>query len=171
MLSLLGNNSRSSRGAERKGERLRRIFRSVDRKPLSCTSLSLLPSVVLPFPSGLPWCHSANLLFHRLRRHARKPIPSPLSLTAAVSPASPTFSSRSDLSPATTPHHLGRSIPYSPTYSGEGPRSPREKLDELLAAEKTFYQSDTSSVSNTEVGASRFVPYSYIIHSAKTLLR
>ncbi|ROT37222.1 RhoGAP-domain-containing protein [Sodiomyces alkalinus F11] len=108
---------------------------------------------------SLPWYHSADLLSHHSRRATRRPIPSPLSLAAAVSPASPTLSSRSDISPATTPHHSGRSIPQSPTYSGEGPRSPREKLDELLAAEKTFYQSNTSAVSTStpEAGASRSI--------------
>jgi RalA-binding protein 1 len=47
--------------------------------------------------------------------------------------------------------------PYSPTSPVDEPRSPREKLDDLIAAEKAYYRSDSSGKTTPEDIASGLV--------------
>ncbi|PNH37295.1 hypothetical protein VD0004_g9492 [Verticillium dahliae] len=99
--------------------------------------------------NNLPASSTTSLLSSPPTRSARRPIPSPLSLTAALSAASPSPSRSNFPAPATAPI-LRTAIPYSPTSPVDEPRSPREKLDDLLATERTYYQSDSSGKSTPD---------------------
>ncbi|KAH7132075.1 hypothetical protein B0J11DRAFT_428616 [Dendryphion nanum] len=85
----------------------------------------------------------------------RKPLPSPLqqpslTLSARNSPRSPSFT-----------------LPSSPSYL-EGPRSPREKLDALLAAEDDCHLSATVTPTQTRPSTPPPIPFRSAAHIARS---
>ena len=92
-------------------------------------------------------------------RSLRKAAPSPLQTsTTATSPPTSATPTRTTF-PRSGVDHTSTST--SSNYAGpqEGPRSPKERLDDLLASEKTFYRSEDSSVDSIEENKSRCVPW------------
>lgn len=94
-----------------------------------------------------PHCTQTHLAHTSIlhSRSQRKAAPSPLQTSttagsppASVTPTRSTFDTFS--SPRSTQHHS----------SEEGPRSPKERLDDLLASEKSFYRSEGESSTDRE---------------------
>jgi len=98
-------------------------------------------------------------------RSQRKAAPSPLQTsTTATSPPSSVTPTRTTFVRTGVDH---TSSSTSSTYQNlqEGPRSPKERLDDLLASEKSFYKSEDSSTESIPEGKeSRLVvPWENII--------
>ncbi|CZR51220.1 related to BEM3 GTPase-activating protein for Cdc42p and Rho1p [Phialocephala subalpina] len=90
------------------------------------------------------------------RRSQRKAAPSPLqtSTTAATSPQSSVTPTRTTFARSGVDHTSPSSS--SVHQSPQQPRSPTERLDDLLASEKSFYTSETSSVESTPEDRPRY---------------
>ncbi|KAF4636624.1 hypothetical protein G7Y89_g1460 [Cudoniella acicularis] len=85
------------------------------------------------------------------KRSLRKAAPSPLQTsTTAASPPSSVTPTRTTFSKSGVDYTY--SSPGSPQQLQEQPRSPKERLDDLLASEKTFYKSEGESSTDRESG-------------------
>jgi hypothetical protein len=92
-------------------------------------------------------------------RSLRKAAPSPLQTsTTATSPPTSATPTRTTF-PRSGVDHTSTSTSSNHAGPQEGPRSPKERLDDLLASEKTFYRSEDSSVDSIEENKSRCVPW------------
>jgi RalA-binding protein 1 len=92
-------------------------------------------------------------------RSLRKAAPSPLQTsTTATSPPTSATPTRTTF-PRGGIDHTSTSTSSNHAGPQEGPRSPKERLDDLLASEKTFYRSEDSSVDSIEENKSRCVPW------------
>jgi hypothetical protein len=85
-------------------------------------------------------------------RSQRKAAPSPLQTsTTATSPPSSVTPTRTTFARTGVDHtSSSTSSPYQNLQ--EGPRSPKERLDDLLASEKSFYKSEDSSTESIPEG-------------------
>jgi RalA-binding protein 1 len=82
-------------------------------------------------------------------RSQRKAAPSPLqNSTSATSPQSSATPTRTTFSSSGVHNPTFANSPHSPL---EQPRSPKERLDDLLASEKSFYKSEDSSVESIQL--------------------
>ena len=106
--------------------------------------------------------HNRVLTVSRVRSQ-RKAVPSPLqTMTSATSPPTSVTPTRST---------FPRSGTNNPSYSAshqEQPRSPKERLDDLLASERSFYRSEDSSVDSIRAETSRyFEPFDFLVYILK----
>ncbi|PMD39720.1 hypothetical protein L207DRAFT_529666 [Hyaloscypha variabilis F] len=86
-------------------------------------------------------------------KRSRKAAPSPLQTsTTATSPPTSATPTRTTFSRSGV-DHTSTSTSSNPQ---EEPRSPKERLDDLLASEKSFYRSEDSSVDSIEENSSRY---------------
>jgi RalA-binding protein 1 len=119
---------------------------SESRKRL-VTSISNLTSAVL--------VHEF-LLTSPTSRSQRKAAPSPLQTsTSATSPPSSVTPTRTTFFSSGVDHPS--TSPGSPHSPFEQPRSPKERLDDLLAAERSFYKSGDSSTESSQSATPRYL--------------
>ncbi len=102
-------------------------------------------------------------------RSQRKAAPSPLQTsTSATSPSSPTPTRTAFARPATdSGAGTAQTVRYTPQMTDQ-PRSPKERLDDLLASERSFYTSDEAPPDKLENGIDSRYTFllSYTVYSS-----
>ncbi|CAG8982876.1 hypothetical protein HYALB_00002892 [Hymenoscyphus albidus] len=97
-----------------------------------------------------------------MERSQRKAAPSPLHTSTTASPPTSVTPTRSTFDRNGADHFFASPVSIQQLNSNEGPRSPKERLDDLLASERTFYRpegdSSTDREQNSEGKSSRFGP-------------